>query len=88
MNCFNESPNKWYKIINNKIDRLGEQTYAQLVKHLNDKVVRTSLQDVQTKCVIVVTSKASNNIIIVCKLYYIKTIIDKFIWCYYKQNSS
>ena len=67
-----ETPNK--RLVK-KIKTLASRTYAKPIKHLESTTVLEYLNAFKQKYVMVPADKASNNIIIVCKLYYIKTII-------------
>ena len=64
-------------IINNKISNLGHRSFRPCHKILEDPHIKAYLTELQSKYVLVPTDKAGNNIIFVCKDYYIHTLIEE-----------
>ncbi len=64
-------------IVTKKIARFSKHTYSQPSKSLEDDHVINYLHEFQKQFVMVPADKAINNIIIVCKKYYIQTLIDE-----------
>ncbi len=56
---------------------LAKWTYTQIVEHLKSEVFKKYLQDFHRTFFMVPADNICNSIIIVCKKYYIKTIIDE-----------
>ena len=69
---------KLFQIIENKTKKLKKQKYhPQANKILNNEEVKTYLSEMKKKFVLVPIDKASNNIAIVCKKYYIERVLDE-----------
>ena len=66
---------KW--IISNKINSFKQTKVKKFMQVLKDKHVVSYFKDLQSKYVIVPADKAGNNIIFVCKYFYIKTLLDE-----------
>ena len=73
---------EWYHTVMGKVDTeidlLSSKTPPKHVKKvLNDPTIKKELERLQEKYVFVPTDKASNNISIVCKQFYIHTILKE-----------
>ena len=75
--CLNEWVKEIKNIVNKKIQKFSKRTFATPKKVLDDPDVKLYLESFQKKYVLVPADKASNNIIIVCKSYYISVIKDE-----------
>jgi len=64
-------------IVNSKIKRLSKRPYIQPHKILEDTSVQQYLSTFKERFVLVPADKASNNIIIVCKKFYIETLLKE-----------
>ena len=64
-------------IISNKINSFKNTKVKKFMQVLKDKHVVSYFKDVHSKYVIVPADKAGNNIIFVCKYFYIKTLMDE-----------
>ena len=65
-------------IISNKINSFKKTKVKKFMQVLKDKhVVSAYIKDLHSKYVIVPADKAGNNIIFVCKYFYIKTLMDE-----------
>ena len=64
-------------IIQNKINNLQRRNFRPCHKPLEDRHVIAHLKELQEKYVLVPADKAGNNIIFVCKYYYIHTLMEE-----------
>ena len=64
-------------IISNKINSFKKTKVKKFMQVLKDKHVVSYFKDLHSKYVIVPADKAGNNIIFVCKYFYIKTLMDE-----------
>ena len=64
-------------IIQNKINNLQRRNFRPCHKPLEDRHVMARLRELQEKYVLVPADKAGNNIIFVCKYYYIHTLMEE-----------
>ena len=64
-------------MINNKITNLQHRNFGPFHKILEDPHIKTYLTELRSKCVLVPTDKAGNNIIFVCKYCYIRTLMEE-----------
>ena len=64
-------------IIRNRIKNLQSRNFNPCHKILEDKHVMAHLKELQRKYVLVPADKAGNNIIFVCKYYYIHTLMEE-----------
>ena len=64
-------------IIRNRINSLQRHNFSPRHKILEDKHVMAHLKELQRKYVLVPADKAGNNIIFVCKYYYIHTLMEE-----------
>ena len=64
-------------IISNIITDLQHRTFGSCHKILEDPHIKTYLTELQSKYVLVPADKAGNNIIFVCKYYYIGTLMEE-----------
>ena len=65
------------QIVNSRIKTLSKRTIRQPKKILQDPDVKEYLNKFKDKYVLVPADKAGNNIIIVCKYFYLRTIMDE-----------
>ena len=63
-------------IISNRIKNLQHRNFGPCQKILEDPHIKTYLTELQSKYVLV-PDKAGNNIIFVCKYYYIRTLMEE-----------
>ena len=77
MSVLNEWPLTLKLIISNKIESFKQSKVKKFTKVLKDKHVVSYFKDLHNKYVIVPEDKAGNNIIFVCKYFYIKTLMDE-----------
>ena len=61
-------------IIGNRITNLQHRNFGHCHKILEEQHIKTYLTELQSKYVLVPKDKAGNNIIFVCKYYYIRTL--------------
>ncbi len=73
-NCLDEWVNEIRTIVKKRITHLAKTTNTKPEKILDDPDVKTYLEGLKEKYVLVPADKASNNIIIVCKKFYIEII--------------
>ena len=64
-------------IISNKITNLQHRNFGPCHKILQDPHIKTYLTELQSKYVLFPADKAGNNIIFVCKYYYIRTLMEE-----------
>ena len=64
-------------IISNKINSFKQTKVKKFMQVLKDKHVVSYFKDLYSKYVIVPADKAGNNIIFVCKYFYIKTLMNE-----------
>ena len=64
-------------IISNRIQNLQHQNFGPCQKILEDSHIKTYLTELQSKYILVPADKAANNIIFVCKYYYIRTLMEE-----------
>ena len=64
-------------IISNRIKNLQHRNFGPFHKILEDPHIKTYLTELQSKYVPVPADKAGNNIIFVCKYYYIPTLMEE-----------
>ena len=64
-------------IIQNKINNLQRRNFRPCHKPLEDRHVTAHLKELQEKYVLVPADKAGNNIIFVCKYYYMHTLMEE-----------
>ena len=64
-------------IISNRIQNLQHRNFGPCHKILEDPHIKTYLTELQSKYVLVPADKAGNNIIFVCKYYYIRTLMEE-----------
>ena len=64
-------------IISNKVNSFKKTKVKTFMQVLKDKRVVSYFKDLHSKYVIVTADKAGNNIIFVCKYFYIKTLMDE-----------
>ena len=64
-------------IIQNKINNLQRRNFSPCHKPLEDRHVTAHLKELQEKYVLVPADKAGNNIIFVCKYYYMHTLMEE-----------
>ena len=64
-------------IISNRIQNLQHRNFGPCQKILEDPHIKTYLTELQSKYVLVPADKAGNNIIFVCKYYYIRTLMEE-----------
>ena len=64
-------------IIRSRINNLQRRNFSPCHKILEDKHVMAHLKELQRKYVLVPADKAGNNIIFVCKYYYIHTLMEE-----------
>ena len=64
-------------IISKRIKDLRHRNFAPCHKILEDPDIKTYLTELQRKYVLVPANKAGNNIIFVCKYYYIRTLMEE-----------
>jgi len=62
-------------IIKNRISKLQRRKFRVRSKILQDRHVKAYLSELQEKYVLVPADKAGNNIIFVCKYYYVQTLM-------------
>ena len=66
-------------IISNKINLFKKTKVKKFMQVLKDKHLVSYFKDLHSKYVIVPADKAGNNIIFVCKYFYIKTLMDELV---------
>ena len=75
------APEEWSEtvklIISNRINSLQHRTFLPCKKILEDPHINGYLTELQTKYVLVPADKAGNNIIFVCKYYYLHTLMEE-----------
>ena len=64
-------------ISSNRIQNLQHRNFSPCQKILEDPHIKTYLTELQSKYVLVPADKAGNNIIFVCKYYYIRTLMEE-----------
>ena len=64
-------------IIQNKISNLQSRNFRTCHRSLEDRHVMAHLKELQEKYVLVPADKAGNNIIFVCKYYYIYILMEE-----------
>ena len=64
-------------IISSRITNLQHQNFGPCHKILDDPHIKSYLTELQNKYVLVHADKAGNNIIFVCKYYYIRTLMEE-----------
>ena len=64
-------------IISNRINSLQHRSFLPCNRILEDPHTKAYLTELQSKYVLVPADKASNNIIFVCKYYYIHTLTEE-----------
>ena len=64
-------------IISKRIKNLEHRNFGRCQKILEDPHIKTYLRELQSKYVLVPADKAGNNIIFVCKYYYIGTLMEE-----------
>ena len=64
-------------IISNRINSLQHRSFLPCHRILEDPHIKAYLTELQSKYVLVPADKADNNIIFVCKYYYIHTLIEE-----------
>ena len=64
-------------IISTRIQNLQHRKFRPCQKILEDPHIKTYLTELQSKYVLVPADKAGNNIIFVCKYYYIRTLMEE-----------
>jgi len=61
----------------NKLKKLNRFRYSSKKSILNKPEIRNYLQELHDRYVFVPTDKASNNIAVICKYYYIKVLLKE-----------
>jgi len=71
--------NEWSCTLKEKISKIIKSKHIAPIckKILNDKSVRTELMELQKKFVFVPTDKAQNNIAIICKKFYLDSLLKE-----------
>ena len=70
--------NKIIELVENRIRSLTCKKVPSVVKPLlRDDAVKNALADLHNKFVVVPIDKASNNVAIICKRFYIQTLLDE-----------
>ena len=64
-------------IISTRINNLQHRSFRPCHKILEDPHIKTYLTEIETKYVLVPADKAGNNIIFVCKYYYVHTLMEE-----------
>ena len=64
-------------IISNRISNLEHRSFRPCHKILEDPHIKAYLTELQSKYVLVPADKAGNNIIFVCKYYYVHTLMEE-----------
>ena len=77
MSVLNECSLTLKLIIINKTSSLKQTKFKKFMQVSKDKHVVSYFKDLHSKFVIVPADKAGNNIIFVCKYFYIKTLMDE-----------
>ena len=65
------------KLISNRIKNVQHRNFGPCHKMLEDPHIKIYLTELQSKYVLVPADKAGNNIIFVCKYYYIRTLMEE-----------
>ena len=71
-----------------KLKKLNRFRYSTKKAILNKPLIKNYLQELHNRYVLVPTDKASNNIAIICKYYYIKLLLTEIGLCDKKQQSA
>ena len=64
-------------LISNRISNLEHRSFRPCHKILGDPHIKAYLTELQSKYVLVPADKAGNNIIFVCKYYYVHTLMEE-----------
>ena len=65
------------RIISNRISNLEHRSFGSCHEILEDPQIKVYLTELQSKYVLVSADKAGNNIIFVCKYYYVHTLMEE-----------